>query len=106
MLFQATSQCSTLEHMGEVGIRELKQNASAVVARAVEGETMTITDRGRPVAILTGIRKSPLEAMVELGLVDLPVDERGIWELELPQISLPEGISSEMLLDDQRTDRL
>ena len=92
--------------MGEVGIRELKQNASAVVARAVEGETMTITDRGRPVAVLTGIRKSPLETMVERGLVDLPTDERGLWEIDLPQISLPEGLSSEMLLSDQRSDRL
>jgi prevent-host-death family protein len=36
--------------MESVGIRELKQNASAVVARAEKGETITITVQGRPVA--------------------------------------------------------
>lgn len=33
-------------------MRALKQNASAVVARAAAGEVITITDRGRPVARL------------------------------------------------------
>ena len=30
----------------EIGIRALKQNASAVVARTAAGETVTVTDRG------------------------------------------------------------
>lgn len=68
--------------MGTVGIRELKQNASAVVARAVEGETMTITDRGRPVALLTGIKKSPLEQLIEAGEVELPASAPRIWEID------------------------
>lgn len=42
--------------MRQVGIRELKQNASAVVRRAVAGETMEITDRGRPVARIVPLR--------------------------------------------------
>ena len=41
--------------MSEVGIRALKQNASAVVAEAAAGETVTITDRGRPVAQMAAI---------------------------------------------------
>ena len=41
--------------MARVGIRSLKQNASAVVANAASGETVTITDRGRPVAQMTAI---------------------------------------------------
>ncbi len=53
--------------MSEVGIRSLKQNASAVVADAVAGETVTITDRGRPVALLTPIPSSPLESLVASG---------------------------------------
>ncbi|MEM9656225.1 MAG: type II toxin-antitoxin system prevent-host-death family antitoxin [Actinomycetota bacterium] len=71
--------------MTEVGIRALKQNASAVVAEAVAGETVTITDRGRPVAQLTAIPASRLEALVEAGrarparrvLADLPAPESG-----------------------------
>jgi prevent-host-death family protein len=33
-----------------VGIRELKQNASSVIRRVVNGESVEVTDRGRPVA--------------------------------------------------------
>ncbi|MCX6410098.1 MAG: type II toxin-antitoxin system prevent-host-death family antitoxin, partial [Actinobacteria bacterium] len=36
--------------MDQIGIRALKQNASAVVARAAAGEALIITDNGRPVA--------------------------------------------------------
>ncbi|MGB2756953.1 MAG: type II toxin-antitoxin system prevent-host-death family antitoxin [Acidimicrobiia bacterium] len=49
--------------MSKVGIRELKQNASAVVAQAAAGEIVTITDRGRPVAQMTAIPTSRLEAL-------------------------------------------
>lgn len=53
--------------MAEVGIRALKQNASAVVAEAAAGTTVTITDRGRPVAQMTPIPTSRLEALLEAG---------------------------------------
>lgn len=56
-----------MKHMSEVGIRALKQNASAVVAEAAAGETVTITDRGRPVALLTPIPSSRLEALIDSG---------------------------------------
>lgn len=56
-----------MKHMKEVGIRALKQNASAVVANAVAGETVTITDRGRPVAQLTAIPSSRLAALLAAG---------------------------------------
>lgn len=38
--------------MTSVGLRELKQNPSEVVARAEAGETIVITVQGRPVAQL------------------------------------------------------
>jgi prevent-host-death family protein len=50
--------------MSEVGIRALKQNASAVVAEAAAGELVTITDRGRPVAQLVPVATSRVEALV------------------------------------------
>lgn len=58
---------ATLKHMVEVGIRALKQNASAVVAEAASGETVTITDRGRPVAQMTAIPASPLQRLLQAG---------------------------------------
>ncbi len=36
----------------DIGIRELKAKLSAYVQRAAAGEVITVTDRGRPVAIL------------------------------------------------------
>ena len=53
--------------MSEVGIRALKQNASAVVAKAAAGETVTITDRGRAVAQMTSIPASPLQSLLAAG---------------------------------------
>ena len=53
--------------MSEVGIRALKQNASAVVAEAAAGATVTITDRGRPVAQMTSIPTSRLQALLDAG---------------------------------------
>lgn len=72
-------------HMTEVGVRALKQNASAVVAQAASGEAITITDRGRPVAQLLPLSASVLQRLVESGrarlarraLRDLPPAEPG-----------------------------
>ncbi len=38
--------------MSEAGIRELRQRASELLRRVEAGETIEITDRGRPVAVL------------------------------------------------------
>lgn len=68
--------------MSEVGIRALKQNASAVVAQASTGETITITDRGRAVALLTPIPSSRLEALAAAGHARRP--RRDIATLQAP----------------------
>lgn len=55
--------------MGEaVGIRALQQHASESVRRAAAGESLVITDRGRPVARLVPISDSPLEQLFTQGL--------------------------------------
>jgi prevent-host-death family protein len=51
-----------------VGIRALQQNASSVVARAANGETIEVTDRGRPVACLIPLPEGRLAALVRAGL--------------------------------------
>lgn len=78
--------------MAEVGIRALKQNASAVVAEAVSGETVTITDRGRPVAQMTAIPTSRLQALIGAGRAR-PA-RRPIHELPAP--SPGPGLSGEL----------
>lgn len=38
--------------MDRIGIRELRQNASKYIERVKAGETLEVTERGRPVAVL------------------------------------------------------
>jgi prevent-host-death family protein len=42
--------------MGDVGLREVRQNASDLVRRAQAGERLTITVAGRPAAVLGPVR--------------------------------------------------
>lgn len=46
--------------MDSIGVRELRQEASRHLKAVAEGHTLTITDRGTPVALLTPV--SPLES--------------------------------------------
>lgn len=41
--------------MEQVGVRDLKQNASRVLARVKAGETLEVTEHGRPIARLTPV---------------------------------------------------
>jgi prevent-host-death family protein len=46
-----------------VGVRELRQNASKVLKRVKAGESIDVTEHGRPIARLVPIKPSPLEQM-------------------------------------------
>lgn len=45
------------ERCEQVGVRELRQNLSVYLRRVAEGETLEVTERGRPVARLVSIEK-------------------------------------------------
>jgi prevent-host-death family protein len=50
--------------MTSVGVRELRQRASELLRRVEAGETIEVTDRGRPVALLTPVPEvGPLERL-------------------------------------------
>ncbi|HET6691918.1 MAG TPA: type II toxin-antitoxin system prevent-host-death family antitoxin [Miltoncostaeaceae bacterium] len=55
--------------MKTVGVRALKQNASAVVAEAASGETVIITDRGEPVAQMLPLGGGLLRDLERAGLI-------------------------------------
>lgn len=84
--------------MSEVGIRALKQNASAVVSSAAAGETITITDRGRPVARMAPIPTSRLKALIDAGQARPP--RRAIATLPAPD----PGPSITAVLTEMRDD--
>lgn len=88
----------SLETMRTVGIRALKQNASALVAEAASGETVTITDRGRPVARMTAVPTAPLQSLIEDGRARAA--RRQIRDLPTP----PVGPSLTVALNADRDD--
>ena len=68
--------------MTKIGIRALKQNASAVVARAAAGEVIVVTDRGSPVAQLGPLPASRLATLRDTGQARPP--KRSLAELPAP----------------------
>jgi prevent-host-death family protein len=57
--------------MTSVGVRELRQRASELLRLVERGETIEITDRGRPVALLSPLPAgSPLEQLRAAGEVE------------------------------------
>jgi prevent-host-death family protein len=55
--------------MRTIGVRELRQHASRYLDEVAAGESIEITDRGRPVARLVPITGDPWEDLVSAGEV-------------------------------------
>ena len=73
--------------MRAVGIRELRQRASQLLRLVEGGETLEVTDRGRPVALITPLHaESPLEELRTVGDVSTPSGD--IADLP-PPLTLP-----------------
>jgi prevent-host-death family protein len=53
----------------QIGVRELRQDASRVLALVEAGATFTITNHGRTVGVLTPPQKSQLDKWIEEGKV-------------------------------------
>lgn len=78
----------------------LKQNASAVVARAAAGETVVITDRGRRVAHLTPIPSSPLQQLIDSGRARPALGDLRRLPSPAPGDGLSEGLAA--MRDEER----
>ncbi|TWD81597.1 prevent-host-death family protein [Kribbella amoyensis] len=83
-----------------IGLRELNQNPSKAVARVRAGETIVVTDRGRPVLRLVPERDQPetLRRMLDSGEVSPPV-EFGMPDLELDLAPGVESLSDVLLAE-------
>lgn len=64
--------------METIGVRELRQHASRYLARVAGGETLEVTDRGRPVAMLVPVRGDAWDTLVASGRVTAPTGEGDI----------------------------
>lgn len=92
--------------MVRVGVRELKQNASAVLRRVLAGESVEVTQCGRPVAMIVPLPQedSVVERLVAQGLATPP---RGDLLDLPPPIELPPGtkLPSEILAELRSDER-
>ncbi len=86
-----------------MGIRELKQNASEVVAWTKAGDTVTITDRGNEVAMMIPYPEDDLLRMELEGKIVRPkvrFDPALLKPIEI------DGPSIQEVLDESRGDRV
>jgi prevent-host-death family protein len=79
--------------MRSIGVRELRQSASAVLRDVERGVTFEVTDHGRPVALLTplppdAVVASPLERLRAAGEIE---PSRGRLADLPPPLELPKG---------------
>ena len=75
--------------MDRIGVRELRQHASRYLDRVVHGESLEVTDRGRPVARLVPVQTDAWADMVARGrvtpaedLTDVVDEAPGDYEVE------------------------
>ena len=84
-----------------VGVRDLRDHLSAFLERVKAGETITVTEHGRPIARL--VRDEPIsKRLLELaaqGQVTLPTKPFTSWE-DIPHVPYPWPI--EDLMDEVR----
>ncbi|HEY5302957.1 MAG TPA: type II toxin-antitoxin system prevent-host-death family antitoxin [Acidimicrobiales bacterium] len=88
--------------MDRIGVRELRQHASRYLARVADGESIEVTDRGRPVALLVPTKDDPWEELLASGQV---IEATGVGSVldERPAnfgIAASEQLSA--LRDDER----
>lgn len=91
--------------MRRIGIRELRQQASKYLRDVERGDTVEVTDRGRPIARLVPVpAEDAWEALVAAGKVR-PGNGRDILEIEpaeaAPGVPLPSEILAEMRRDER-----
>ncbi len=92
--------------MKRIGIRELRQQASKYLRDVERGETIEVTDRGRPIARLVPVAPvDTYEELVRSGRIR-PGSGRDILDLgpplkPAPGVPLPSEILAEMRRDER-----
>lgn len=91
--------------METIGLRELNQNPSRAVARVRAGESILVTDRGRPVLRLVPEIENPstLERMISDGTVRPPA-EQGMPDV-IPDLADDVASLSDLVIADHDKER-
>jgi prevent-host-death family protein len=84
----------------QIGIRELRQDASRVIALVENGASITITKHGKPVAVIKPPKKSKLDILIERGAIT-PATQK----LDLRTWRPKAGVAPQELMDAIRRER-
>ncbi len=87
--------------MRRVGIRELRQNASRYIRLVKAGETLEVTDRDVPVALLTPLPSDrPKTAREQLVAEGKLIPGTQDWASLPPPMKSPTGLTSAEVLEE------
>jgi prevent-host-death family protein len=100
-----TTSCRYIHEVETIGLRELNQNPSRAVARVRAGESLLVTDRGKPILRMVPEVESPgaLSRLVAEGTATAPA-EQGMPEL-IPDLAPEVDSLTDLLLAERERDR-
>ena len=90
-----------------VGVRELRQNLSRWLRRVEAGESFEVTERGRPVAVLSPLPPEPDDVIARLRAEGrlVRVGRGSFADLEIPEPEPGAKLPSE-ILEELRADKI
>lgn len=88
--------------MDRIGVRELRQHASRYLARVAGGETLEVTDRGRPVALLVPVRSDQWHGLLASGRVSAPSEEGDVLDEAPRDYGIDASAQLRAMRDDER----
>lgn len=98
---------TTASHaQNKIGVREIRQDASIILARVEEGESFIITNRGVPVARLMPIDvgdSALIEEMIANG--DITESDGNLWDLPLPTFKVKGKSATQQLIEERASYR-
>lgn len=85
--------------MNQIPIRDLNHDTAGVLARVERGETVEITNRGRPIARLVPVATDTMADLVASGVV-IPPSITG--PIPMPTVATEQGLEAGALLSALR----
>ena len=87
-----------------IGIREIRQDASMILAQVEKGEEFIITNRGLPVAKLSPYKRSRVEIIEGLlATGELLPATADLWDLTAPTFVVKGKSATELLLEERES---
>lgn len=97
--------------MDRIGVRELRQNASKYLDRVKRGESIEVTERGVPIAVIgpvPTVPKSRVQELMDEGRMTPGRNDFAAWLAANPPVPIDsdyDGPSIAQVLDEQREER-